>query len=84
MTENLYDLFRQRFPADRAQPFIETVDGTLYSYGDLEAISGRFARTLMALGVQAGDRVAIQVDKSPEAIFLYLACLRVGAIYLPL
>jgi malonyl-CoA/methylmalonyl-CoA synthetase len=84
MTENLYDLFRQRFPTDRAEPFIETMDGVLYSYGDLEAISGRFARTLADLGVRAGDRVAIQVDKSPEAIFLYLACLRAGAIYLPL
>ena len=84
MTENLYDLFRERFPGDRSQPFIETVDGDVYSYDDLESISGRFAQALTGLGVEAGDRVAIQVEKSPEAIFLYLACLRAGAIYLPL
>ena len=84
MTDNLYDLFRDRFPADRSQPFIETADGGVYSYADLEDISGRFAGVLAGLGVARGDRVAIQVDKSPEAIFLYLACVRIGAIYLPL
>jgi len=36
------------------------------------------------LGVQPGDRGAVQVDKSPETVMLYLAVLRVGAVYLPL
>ena len=84
MSDNLYDLFRSRFPADRTRPFIETETGRVYSYADLEAVSGRYARLLTALGVRKGDRVAVQVEKSPEAIFLYLACLRAGAIYLPL
>ena len=84
MSDNLYDLFRSRFPADRTRPFIETETGRVYSYADLEAVSGRYARLLSALGVRKGDRVAVQVEKSPEAIFLYLACLRAGAIYLPL
>ncbi len=84
MSDNLYDLFRSRFPADRSRPFIETETGRVYSYADLEAVSGRYARLLSALGVRKGDRVAVQVEKSPEAIFLYLACLRAGAIYLPL
>jgi malonyl-CoA/methylmalonyl-CoA synthetase len=84
MSDNLYNLFRSRFPADRSRPFIETETGRVYSYADLEAASGRYARLLSALGVRKGDRVAVQVEKSPEAIFLYLACLRVGAIYLPL
>jgi malonyl-CoA/methylmalonyl-CoA synthetase len=84
MSDNLYDLFRSRFPADRSRPFIETETGRVYSYADLEAVSGRYGRLLSALGVRKGDRVAVQVEKSPEAIFLYLACLRAGAIYLPL
>jgi malonyl-CoA/methylmalonyl-CoA synthetase len=84
MSDNLYDLFRSRFPADRTRPFIETETGRVYSYADLEAVSGRYARLLSALGVRKGDRVAVQVEKSPEAIFLYLACLRAGAVYLPL
>ncbi|MGF1608513.1 MAG: AMP-binding protein, partial [Kiloniellales bacterium] len=84
MSDNLYELFQARFPADRGHGFIETEDGQIYSYADLEAASGRMARLLGELGVRKGDRVAVQVDKSPQAIFLYLACLRAGAVYLPL
>ncbi|GEO40544.1 malonyl-CoA synthase [Skermanella aerolata] len=84
MSDNLYDLFRSRFPDDRSRPFLETEAGRVYSYADLEAVSGRYARLLSAIGVRKGDRVAVQVEKSPEAIFLYLACLRAGAVYLPL
>ena len=81
---NLYELLQTRFPAERMRAFIELEDGRTYSYGDLEDTSGRYARLLGDLGVAKGDRVAVQVEKSPEAIFLYLACLRAGAIYLPL
>ncbi len=83
MTENLSTLMRKRI-ADPAKIFIETVDGTTYSYGDVLDLSARFAEALAVLGVKPGDRVATQVDKTPEAIMLYLGCLRVGAIYLPL
>ena len=44
----------------------------------------RLAAVLVALGVEPGDRVAVQVDKSPMAVLLYLACLQVGGVYLPL
>ncbi len=81
---NLYDLLSQRFPADRNRPCIETAEGGVYTYADLENISGRYAQLLVQTGVGPGERVAVQVEKSPEAIFLYLACLRAGAVYLPL
>ena len=89
MSENLFDVLAARFPADRGKTCLETVPGTAlperhYSYADLEEISGRMARLLGDLGVTKGDRVAAQVDKSPAAIFLYLACMRLGAAYLPL
>ncbi|MBU0726734.1 MAG: malonyl-CoA synthase [Alphaproteobacteria bacterium] len=84
MSDNLYDLFASRFPADPDDLFIETDSGARYSYADLDAWSAHFAHLLVDLGVTPGDRVAVQVDKSPEAIFLYLACLRAGAAYLPL
>ncbi len=84
MTQNLYDVFRRKFPADRTQPFIETPEGDVYSYADLDGTSGCYARLLSDMGVGPGDRVAVQVEKSPQAIFLYLACLRVGAVYVPL
>ncbi|MEE8544198.1 MAG: malonyl-CoA synthase [Alphaproteobacteria bacterium] len=84
MTENLYELFRGRFPADSSAPFIEAEDGRTWSYRELDQTSGRFARLLTTLGVAKGDRVAVLTDKSPQAILFYLACLRAGAIYLPL
>lgn len=83
-TGNLYDLLRQRFPADRGRPCIETAEGHIYTYADVENISGRYARLFEQMGVAPGERVAAQVEKSPEAIFLYLACLRAGVVYLPL
>ena len=84
MNDNLYALFASRFPGDRSQTAIETASGKITSYADLESITARFAGNIAALGVQPGDRVAVQVEKSPEALFLYLACLKAGAVYLPL
>jgi len=81
---NLYTLFRDRFPADRTNTFIETPDGTQYCYADLEFESARLANFFTQLGLKPGDRVAAQLDKSPNNLFLYLACVRAGFIYLPL
>lgn len=80
---HLFSLIRSRIPA-LERIFIESGDGRGISYGEILDLSGRMANTLTALGVTPGDRVAVQVEKSPEAIALYLACLRSGAIYLPL
>ena len=55
-----------------------------WRYADLVARGQRMAGALRDLGVQAGDRVLVQVDKSPEAVALYLACLRAGAVFVPL
>jgi len=38
----------------------------------------------MRLGVVQGDRVAVQVDKSVDAVLLYIACLRMGAVFVPI
>ena len=84
MSENLFQTLQAGFPADRQGTAIELPDGRRHSYADLEAASGRLARLLRDLGVAPGERVAVQVEKSAEALFLYLACLRAGAIYLPL
>ncbi|PSC04043.1 malonyl-CoA synthase [Alsobacter soli] len=83
MSDNLFALVRERI-ADPAKLFIETSDGRRFTYGDMLALSAQLAHALKGRGVQVGDRVAVQVEKSAEAIMLYLACLRVGAIYLPL
>ncbi|RAR59791.1 malonyl-CoA/methylmalonyl-CoA synthetase [Onishia taeanensis] len=84
MNHNLFDTFAQRMRARGDADFITTRDGRGYSYAQAHAASERLAGALVALGVSPGDRVAVQVDKSPETILLYLATLRVGGVYLPL
>jgi malonyl-CoA/methylmalonyl-CoA synthetase len=69
---------------DLEKTAIETARGQIYRYSDVLSISGRLTNALIASGVKPGDRVAAQVEKSPEALLLYLACLRAGAAYLPL
>ena len=81
---NIYSLFQSRFPKDTSASFIETNDGAEYSYAYLEQETSRIAQFLTTLGIKKGDRIAVQVEKSPHVIFLYLACLRAGFVYLPL
>ena len=64
--------------------FLRTPEGRNFSYADLCEQSGRIAGALTQRGVQSGDRVAVQVDKSAEAVFLYVACLRMGAVFVPI
>src|SRR5690606_3028730 len=77
------DMIRARMPA-ADKILMETGEGRRVTYGDALALSGRMANALVARGVEPGDRVAVQVEKSTEAIMLYLACVRTGAVYLPL
>jgi malonyl-CoA/methylmalonyl-CoA synthetase len=84
MSDNLFASFQSRFPADQTRAFLERPDGPTLSYADLIDISGRLASVLKELGVKPGDRVAAQVEKSAEALMVYLAALRAGAVYLPL
>jgi len=81
MASHLLNQFPDAAP-DRA--FITTADGRVLTYAGLRALSAQLAHALLALGVKPGDRVAAQVEKSPEAIALYLACVRAGAVWLPL
>lgn len=64
---------------------IEDIDrGRLWSFRDLDRLSARFAHALVEAGAQRGDRVAVQVEKSVEALGIYLACLRAGLVFLPM
>jgi malonyl-CoA/methylmalonyl-CoA synthetase len=69
---------------DGRKTAIETQDGKRYRFNDVKETTSRLANALNASGVKPGDRVAVQVEKSPEALLLYLACLRAGAAFLPL
>lgn len=83
MNANIYELFTSRFPADKRSVFLRS-DSGIYSYEDLHRESARYARFFTELGLTKGDRVAVQVDKTPHCLFAYCGCLRAGLIYLPL
>lgn len=84
MSANLYSVFTDHFPTDQSVPFLSLQNGTLITYDHVEKRSAQLANCLSRMGVKPGDRVAVQVEKSPTALLLYLACLRIGAVYLPL
>ena len=70
----------------REQPqrtFLRTPAGRELGYGALLEQSARFAGALRARGITPGERVVARVETSPEAVLLYLACLRLGAVFVP-
>jgi malonyl-CoA/methylmalonyl-CoA synthetase len=81
---NLYSLLAKGFPKDKQACALETHDGLYYSWRDLECATAKMANLLKSLKLPAGSRIAAQVEKSPEALFLYLATIRAGYVYLPL
>jgi malonyl-CoA/methylmalonyl-CoA synthetase len=82
--KNLYHFLRQRFPHDLSQAFLETDQGSSLSYGTLEEETARTAAFLVAQGLRPGDRVLSQVEKTPQVLILFLACVRAGLVFLPL
>jgi malonyl-CoA/methylmalonyl-CoA synthetase len=81
---NLFAALRAAFPAALDQVAIETDNGLRYSWADLERATAMMANLLQSLGLPAGARIAVQVEKSVEALMLYLATLRAGYVFLPL
>lgn len=79
----LHARFAQSFRSFAERPFIEEANRTL-TYADVERGSARLAAVLARHGVAPGERLLVQTDKSVEALILYFACVRLGAIYLPL
>ena len=83
---NLFTVLRGGFPNDFDTVAIETVDEEplYYTWRDIERATALLANLLDSLGMPAGARVAVQVDKSVESLLFYLAVLRAGYVYLPL
>ncbi|MEM6575665.1 MAG: malonyl-CoA synthase [Pseudomonadota bacterium] len=84
MSGNLFAAFAERFDRWGDKDAVITDSGTRLSFAELDQHSARIAGALTRLGVVKGDRVTAQVHKSPEALCLYLACLRAGAVFHPL
>ena len=84
---NLFSALRAAFPADLDATAIETADTATpqyYTWRDLERGTAMLANLIDSLDLPPQSRVAVQVDKSVEALMLYLAVLRAGHVFLPL
>ena len=85
---NLFAALRAAFPADLDQTAVETTssqgEALHYTWRDLDHASARIANLLAALDLPESSRIAVQVEKSVEAMALYLATLRAGHVFLPL
>jgi malonyl-CoA/methylmalonyl-CoA synthetase len=82
--ENLFAALRAAFPTDLNAIAVETDEGLLYSWRDVDRATAMLANLLASLKLPEGSRIAVQVEKSVEAMLLYLATLRAGYVFLPL
>ncbi|MGJ9373166.1 AMP-binding protein [Nesterenkonia sp. CF4.4] len=83
-TDGIYQGFIQQAQAHPEKPLFHLPEGRTLTYAQVLHTSRRIATKLIGDGVVPGDRVAAQVEKSPDVIALYLATLQVGGVYLPL
>jgi malonyl-CoA/methylmalonyl-CoA synthetase len=80
---NLYAALRAGLLSRPDAIVLEAAQRT-WTGAELDRWVGRYSAALTRLGLQPGDRIAVQVEKSADNLALYLASLRVGAIYVPL
>jgi malonyl-CoA/methylmalonyl-CoA synthetase len=81
---NLYAHFYEQVSRHLPDELLCTDDGRSYSYEDIDRRSAQIAHCLTNIGTRPGERVSVQVEKSPESLCLYLACLRAGFVFHPL
>ena len=83
MSNVLYDaLFADKRDSDA--PLLTLADGRRMTYRQFLDIAARYANTIAELGLAPGDRLAMQVPKSADALAVYVACVQAGVILLPL
>ncbi len=83
MTNHLFDAIRSANLGANTL-FAETANGDRLFYRDLFGQSAQLASALVNLGISPGDRIAVQTEKTIEAVLLYLAVIRCGAVFVPL
>ena len=69
--------------AEQNSTFLYCPDGTTLSYKYFIALASKYSHVLTSLGLSVGDRLLVHIDKSPEGLALYAACIQTGIIYLP-
>jgi malonyl-CoA/methylmalonyl-CoA synthetase len=80
---NLTDLFDLSFRARREHVALE-FRGQQFTFGDIDARSNRMARLLARRDLRAGDRLCVYLANSIEMIDLFLACVKLGVIFVPI
>jgi malonyl-CoA/methylmalonyl-CoA synthetase len=83
MANLLYDTLFGRH-AGKPTPFLHLPDGTTLTHDAFLRMAARYAHAMTAAGLVPGDRLAAQIEKSPEALAIYAACAQTGVIFLPL
>ncbi len=86
MTENhnFFAIIQQQMLKSAPRVFLELQDAKSITYAEADCLSAQMANKLTELGLQPGDRVTAQIEKSAQAVILYLACLRAGFVFHPL
>jgi malonyl-CoA/methylmalonyl-CoA synthetase len=80
---NLRNWFDSTFTHRAQQEALEWA-GAVYTFGEIDARSNRMARALTARGMAKGDRLCIYLANCIEFIDLYLACIKLGVIFVPI
>src|SRR5690606_36188347 len=68
--KNLYLTLKSGFPESPDAPALETETGAVYTYGELDRASPLYSNLFGSRGVMPGDRIAVQIDKPPEPLYL--------------
>ena len=84
MNANLFARFDTVFGEHSTKTCLRLANGRTWTYGDLQRATACMAAALRSEGVDRGDRLVVQVPKTPDALALYLATLQVGGVYVPL
>jgi malonyl-CoA/methylmalonyl-CoA synthetase len=82
--DTLLSLMAAVDPTSSAPFLLDATGEVTATYGDAARRSAQLANALRDAGLVSGDRLAMQVEKSAEALMLYLACLRSGIVLLPM
>ena len=83
VNENLYKHFEKNFSKYPEREFLRSDHGSL-RFDDIDEVTGLYITLFSKIGISKGDRIVVQVEKSIDSVILYLACIRYGAIYIPL
>ncbi|MDV9168534.1 class I adenylate-forming enzyme family protein [Streptomyces sp. W16] len=79
---SIFDDFRQVALRRPNAPALVTLDGEV-SYANVLDLADLIAGGLLTAGLRTGDRVAVHLGNRPELVSVYYACLRVGAVIVP-